>query len=106
MKRRYGLVVVLLVIALGAAHRIQTEFNPEWLIVETTGLAYPNLIKENLQLGIGMDSRICILVDASRWNRLLRPMNTLFSGQIIGSDAVLINKADLVEEAEIGRAHV
>ncbi|MCR3922697.1 MAG: cobalamin biosynthesis protein P47K [Firmicutes bacterium] len=81
-----------------AANRIQVQYNPEWLIVETTGLAYPGLIKENLQIALNMDSRICILVDAARWTRLLLPLNSLLSGQIIGSDTVLINKADLVDE--------
>ena len=44
-----------------------------------------------------MDSRIVVLADASRWNRLLMPMNNLLRGQIEGSDAVLVNKTDLVD---------
>ena len=82
-----------------AASRLQKEYDPEWLILETTGVAYPKKIQENLKAAIGMDARICVLVDAKRWNRLLLPMNALLSGQIIGSDAVLVNKIDLVDEA-------
>jgi G3E family GTPase len=86
-----------------AVHRIRTEFAPEWLIVETTGLAYPGLIRENLHKGLGLGCRVCIIVDASRWNRLLRPMHNLLSGQIIGSEIVLVNKSDLVDAAVLDK---
>lgn len=81
--------------------RIAHEIKPEWLIVETTGVAYPPMMKENIARAAKMDSRICILTDASRWNRLLMPMNNLLKGQIVGSDTVLINKIDLVSEEQI-----
>jgi Ni2+-binding GTPase involved in maturation of urease and hydrogenase len=84
-----------------AAIRIRNEFDPDWLIVETTGIAYPKNMQENLQNAIGLSSRIVILVDASRWNRLLLPMNSLLRGQIEGSDAVLINKTDLADGAAL-----
>ncbi|NLM45670.1 MAG: GTP-binding protein [Firmicutes bacterium] len=86
-----------------AASRIRKDFNPDWLIVETTGLAYPRLIRDNLQAALGLSSRICILVDASRWKRLLRPMYNLLSGQIVGADVVLINKTDLVNEETLAQ---
>lgn len=37
-----------------AAYEIEKEYAPDWLIVETTGLAYPGLIQDNLSAGIGM----------------------------------------------------
>jgi G3E family GTPase len=80
-----------------AAARIKNEYDPDWLIVETTGVAYPKNMQENLKNALGLSSRIVILVDAARWNRLLVPMNALFRGQIEGSDAVLVNKTDLVD---------
>ncbi len=79
-----------------AANKIMAEYDPEWLIVETTGLAYPVKIQENLHYAMKIDARIGVLVDASRWSRLRIPMENLFAGQIIGSDAVIINKTDLV----------
>ena len=79
--------------------RIRKEFDPDWLILETTGVAYPKNIQETLLRVCELDSRIAVLVDAARWRRLLRPMENLLSGQIIGSDAVLVNKIDLVDEA-------
>lgn len=79
-----------------AATKIEAEYGPDWLILETTGLAYPIKIQENLKYAMGIDTRIVVLVDASRWPRLHIPMDNLFRGQIVGSDAVLINKTDLV----------
>jgi len=82
-----------------AVLRIRKQYDPEWVIVETTGLAYPRRIQENLLETMKSKARIAVLVDASRWRRLHIPMESLFSGQIVGSDAVVINKCDLVEEA-------
>lgn len=79
--------------------KIQETCNPEWIILETTGIAYPKKIQENVETYLKLETRIAVLVDAVRWNRILIPMNALLSGQIIGSDAVLINKTDLADEA-------
>lgn len=84
-----------------ATIRIWKELDPEWLIVETTGVAYPPLMKENLLRATKIEARVCVLTDASRWRRLLIPMNNLLRGQIVGSNTVLINKTDLVEEAAL-----
>lgn len=77
--------------------KIRKEFDPDWLILETTGVAYPKNIQETLRSACDLDARIAVLVDAARWKRLRRPMEALLSGQIIGSDAVLVNKIDLVD---------
>ena len=55
-------------------------------------------MQENLLEALKMDSRICVLADASRWKRLRVPMDSLLRGQIEGCDIVLINKTDLVPE--------
>ena len=78
--------------------RIKKEYDPDWLVLETTGVAYPKNIQETLLRVCELESRIAVLVDAARWKRLLRPMENLLSGQIIGSDVVLVNKIDLVDE--------
>ena len=64
--------------------------------METTGLAYPKRIQDNMRAAMKLEARIAVLVDASRWERLHIPMENLFAGQIIGSDAVIVNKTDLV----------
>jgi len=79
-----------------AADRIVREMDPEWLVIETTGIAYPGLMRDNLKGALKLDSRICVLTDASRWSRLRIPMEYLLRGQIECADVVLINKIDLV----------
>lgn len=83
---------------IGTIEQLRKTCEPEWVILETTGIAYPKKIQENLKQYLGLETRITVLVDAVRWNRLLIPMNALLSGQIIGSDSVLINKTDLADE--------
>lgn len=75
---------------------IERNYQPDWLIIETTGLAYPGLIRSNLREGLKKESYICTVVDASRWKRFFVPMHNLLEGQIECADVVLLNKSDLV----------
>ena len=82
---------------------IQKNMNPEWIILETTGMAYPSNVKETLTEAFpDMDIRLMCLVDAKRWPRIQKvPELRGFSGdQLRGADAVLVNKCDLVTEEE------
>ncbi|MCQ2405657.1 MAG: cobalamin biosynthesis protein P47K [Oscillospiraceae bacterium] len=88
---------------IGAVEKIEKEFDPEWLILETTGVAYPQNIKENLIDLMNIKARVCVLVDAKRWARLIRPMEALLSGQIQKSDCVLVNKVDLVDDEALSK---
>ena len=81
--------------------RLKRDYAPDWLILETTGVAYPKKIQDSLRRVCGIDARIAVLVDAARWKRLLVPMQGLLTGQLVGSDAVLVNKIDLVEPAAL-----
>lgn len=84
-----------------AAARIRGEYDPEWLVVETTGVAYPRKIRENLELALGLASKTVVVADAARWRRLFVPMNNLLLSQIEKADAVLVNKTDLVDAAAL-----
>ena len=84
-----------------AARRIQKEMNPEWLIVETTGIAYPESMRDALAERLGITARILVIADAKRWSRLYAAMGALMSAQITGATAVLINKCDLADEATL-----
>jgi len=81
-----------------SVNRIMREMDPAWLVIETTGIAYPGLMRENLKSALDLDSRICVLTDAARWRRLRLPMESLLRGQIECADIVLINKVDLADE--------
>ncbi len=77
---------------------IQQDIAPDWIVMEATGMAFPQNVKENLADSLGIGARICCLVDAKRWPRLLKPMEHLLSLQLKEADVVLINKIDLIGE--------
>ena len=83
---------------------IKKRFDPEWIILETTGMAYPSKVKSMiLDAYPDMDCRLFCLVDAKRWMRMQKvPELKEFSGeQLEDADAVLVNKCDLVDAEEL-----
>lgn len=76
---------------------VMRDIDPEWIIMEATGMAFPQNVKENLADSLGIDARVCCLVDAKRWPRLLKPMEHLLPLQLQEADTVLINKTDAVD---------
>jgi G3E family GTPase len=83
---------------ISAVARIHKEYDPDWLIIEPTGIAMPISIQNHLFNLLNLSSRIVVLADASRWKRLHIPMSNMLDGQISDADAVLINKIDLADE--------
>lgn len=78
---------------------LQKKANPEWVILEATGIAYPKQIRQVLQ-NMAIQSRICVLVDTSRWKRILVPLHQLLTSQLQDADVILLNKIDLVSEED------
>ena len=78
---------------------IRDEYNPSWIIIEATGVAYPKQIQELIKGSLGYDMKILSLADASRWERLRKNLPALIDAQVDCADCVLINKADLVDQA-------
>ena len=77
---------------------IEKDLNPDWIIMEATGVAFPQSIKSNLEHSIELPVRVATLVDAQRWNKLLRPMEKLLPFQLADANVILLNKCDLVDE--------
>lgn len=80
---------------------IRREWGPDWLIIEATGLAYPDAIRESLRQELGMDARVLTLVDAVRWKRVLAAMRQFAVSQLRGAAAVLVTKVDAAEAAAV-----
>lgn len=80
---------------------LMKQENPDWIIIESTGVAYPGSIKEKIQDQLKLNSYIVTLTDAGRWNKLLRAMESLISGQLKDSNQVLLNKIDMVNDDEL-----
>jgi G3E family GTPase len=76
---------------------IRKTFDPAWLVIEMTGLAYPGkaveLIKEYIP---SAPVRIVVIVDACRWEELVDLLEPLMKGQLASADTILLNKMDQV----------
>ncbi|MCC8138674.1 MAG: cobalamin biosynthesis protein P47K [Lachnospiraceae bacterium] len=81
--------------------QIRREYNPDWLLIEATGLALPHAVRTTLlEAGEKGSVRTLTLVDANRYRRLKKAMPALIDGQLEGCDAVALNKVDLVGDTE------
>lgn len=86
-----------------AIDEIHTTVNPDWLIIETTGLAVPRKIVTLLQNHCSSFEalRTIVLTDVSRWTALMEVAEPLVVSQIETADVIIINKVDLVSEDTI-----
>jgi len=80
-----------------AVEEIAKVINPDWLIIEMTGLAVPgNVAKLIRQYGAsGVKCKIITIVDASRWAELKEVLAPLVDSQVKDSNLIIVNKADL-----------
>jgi G3E family GTPase len=76
---------------------IQKEIDPDWVVLEATGVAYPLNIQETISAATGFESRLSAVVDAKRWKRLLIPMAMLIGTQLEKAETIIVNKKDLVD---------
>ncbi|MCL6477882.1 MAG: cobalamin biosynthesis protein P47K [Peptococcaceae bacterium] len=89
-----------LVVTLNDLHE---KYNPRWVIVEATGLAYPSSILGTVKkYGKGIESiKSVTVVDAERWDELTEITPVLVESQVTQGDTVLINKVDLVSPIDV-----
>jgi G3E family GTPase len=78
---------------------VESQYAPDWVIVEPTGLAAPGDL-----LGVVIDNcpdvdtiRVLTLVDAPRWPMLLEVVEPLVAAQLEAADVVAVNKVDEVD---------
>lgn len=86
-------------------NEIQEELSPQWVIIETTGMAFPEKIVNTItKYGKGIDSiRTIVVADAERWDELSTVMPGLIEGQIAKADVILLNKIDCLELEQVSR---
>lgn len=79
---------------------VESEHDPDWVIVEPTGLAAPgDLLGVVVDHCPGVDTiRVLTLVDAPRWPMLLEIVEPLVTAQLETADVVAVNKIDEVDE--------
>lgn len=76
---------------------LQRDLDPDWIIMEATGVAMPDTIKASLRDRLDIQAQVVCLADAGRWSKLVRAMAHIVTMQLQGADVVLINKMDLVD---------
>ncbi|GHU66147.1 hypothetical protein AGMMS49983_15200 [Clostridia bacterium] len=79
-------------------HSAAKTYDPEYVIFEPTGVAFPkNIIGKIEAYATDVTSiRIVTVVDAYRWQKLIQVAPLLVQGQVQCADLILLNKADLV----------
>ena len=80
---------------------LQKDFDPDWIIMEATGVAMPGTIEESLKDKLDIDAQIVCLTDAKRLRKLLRAMAPVITTQLQDADLILVNKADLVDQESL-----
>lgn len=92
-----------------ALAQMEEQMHPKWVILETTGLARPGDVAEQLHEYYDEDMSITIfnILDSRRWLKLLPVVGTLIDDQVQAADYVLMNKIDaadpeLLDKVEAG----
>lgn len=77
------------------------EYKPDILMIEPTGIAFPNIIKKEIELmNLGEQVKIAplvTLIDGSRFKHLMKEVKEFAMRQIIDAEILGINKIDLIE---------
>ena len=83
---------------------LMKDFHPDILMIEPTGIAFPQVIKNEIDL---MDlketvvSPLVTLIDGSRFKQIMKEVKHFSMRQIIDAQILGINKVDLMEPRQI-----
>lgn len=88
---------------IGALEDIRSKFDPQWLLIEATGIAHQTIARVISQSVVGLKPFSLVLADAERWDELMENLPMLISTQLEIADAILLNKVDAVDGAASDR---
>lgn len=84
---------------------LMKEYKPDILMIEPTGIAFPNSIKNEFKLmNLGEDVKVAplvTLIDGSRFKNLMKEVKDFAMRQIIDAEILGINKVDLIDTLQI-----
>ena len=82
---------------------LERDSNPEWVVIEATGVACPGAVVETLHEFLPQieEIRTAVLCDAERLQVLLRAISTIAPQQVKDAQVLLLNKIDLVSEEKL-----
>ncbi|WNY25657.1 GTP-binding protein [Methanolapillus millepedarum] len=77
------------------------NFNPDIVIIESTGVAYPGLIRDEIDL-MNLQSAyeiapLLTLFDGSRFKQIMKEIKNFASGQLKDAEVIAVSKCDLVD---------
>lgn len=84
-----------------AIRRMREDLAPDLIILEATGIATPETIRNSISKYTGLPVRVITLVDAARWEKIRVALEMLLIGQLEPADVICVNKIDLVDESQI-----
>ncbi len=85
---------------------IEAAIDPDLLVIEPTGVADPSAIVSAMEMyeGKGLSRIIsAVIVDASRFDVILKALGRPLTKQVEAADLILINKMDTVSASEVER---
>jgi G3E family GTPase len=85
---------------LDSLREIHALYEPAYLIIEATGMAFPDSIANTLRECGEQDITIIAMADARRWHKVMRAMPQFLESQLSESKLVFLNKTDLVSPDE------
>jgi G3E family GTPase len=87
---------------LDSLREIHAMYEPAYLIIEATGMAFPDSIANTLREYGEQDITVIAMADAKRWQKVIRAMPQFLESQLSGAKLVFLNKTDLVTSEEAG----
>ncbi|MBQ6547701.1 MAG: GTPase [Candidatus Methanomethylophilaceae archaeon] len=85
---------------------VVNDYHPDVLIIEPTGLALPNAVKESIEVIKGKFIEydkidIVAMLDGPRYDIFITKKKDFYIKQLSGSDIIAVNKKDLVSEEKL-----
>lgn len=83
---------------------LMQEYTPDILLIEPTGIAFPQIIKHEIELMNLKDTLVAplvTLIDGSRFKQIMKEVKHFSMRQIIDAEILGINKIDLMELRQI-----
>ena len=85
-----------------AIEKLQSNYSPDVILIEATGMARPTDLAETIKKYSQVKNlKIITVVDAERYDLLRNGLAPLFEAQVEPADTILLNKIDRITHTEL-----
>ena len=84
--------------------KIAHDYDPDWLLIEATGMALPSSIRATLKDSLGLEAAVLCVVDSNRWLRIRKASPEFAVEQLKKTDMVVLTKIDKVDGEKLAAA--